>query len=111
MDQRRRYGASTMAGGGPSRKASRPTSATAGVLRRLVEEPDALARVIRAALEICHFDPSSGDEASQDEHTCARACYRCLLSYSNQPYHAVINRRAIRAILLELSTAQVTQDG
>lgn len=83
----------------------------AGVLRRLAEEPDALARVARAALEICHFDPSSGDEQEQDEHHCARACYRCLLSYSNQPFHAAINRHAIRWLLLELSRAQVSPTG
>src|SRR5262249_13731411 len=83
----------------------------AGVLRRLVEEPDALARVAGKALELCHFDPSSGDEMEDLEHTCTRACYRCLLSYSNQPYHAAINRRAIQSILFELSQAQVMQNG
>jgi hypothetical protein len=83
----------------------------AGVLRRLVEESDALARVAHKALEICHFDPSGGDVPEAQDHTCTRACYRCLLSYSNQPYHAVINRRAIHAMLLELSRAQVTQHG
>jgi len=83
----------------------------AGVLRRLVEEPDALARVAGTALEICHFDPSHSDEPEAQDHSCTRACYRCLLSYSNQPYHAVINRHAIQATLLELSRAQVTQNG
>ncbi len=33
----------------------------AGVLSRLVEEPDALARVARRALEIIHYDPDTGD--------------------------------------------------
>jgi hypothetical protein len=83
----------------------------AGVLRRLVEEPDALARVADAALDICHFAPSSDDEPEVDEHTCTRACYRCLLSYSNQPYHAAINRHAIQSILVDLSQTQVTQNG
>jgi ATP-dependent helicase YprA (DUF1998 family) len=80
----------------------------AGVLRRLVEEPDALARVASAALEICHFDPESGDEQQADNHDCVRACYRCLLTYSNQPFHALINRRAIQALLLELSSSHFT---
>jgi hypothetical protein len=81
----------------------------AGVLRRLVEEPDALALVARTALAICHFD-AAGDAAT-DAHECARACYRCLLSYSNQPFHAAINRHSIRAILEELAQSQVTQKG
>ena len=75
----------------------------AGVLRRLVEEPDALARVARTALEICHFDPASGAEHQAGE--CTRACYRCLLSYSNQPFHSRIDRRLVRVILMDLSNA------
>ena len=77
----------------------------AGVLRRLVEEPDALARVAQKALEICHFDPATGAEHNAGE--CARACYRCLLSYSNQPFHSRIDRRLVRVILMDLSNAHV----
>lgn len=72
----------------------------AGVLRRLVEEPQAMARVARRALEICHFDPDTGAEHNPGE--CAHACYRCLLSYSNQPDHAQINRHTIRDLLMEM---------
>lgn len=82
----------------------------AGVLRQLVEEPDALAQVARAALAICHFDLTGGELATE-AHTCTRACYRCLLTYNNQPYHAVLNRRAILPILLELSHAHVAPNG
>jgi hypothetical protein len=78
----------------------------AGVLRRLVEEPDALARVARMALEICHFDPATG--AEHDARECARACYRCLLSYSNQPFHNRIDRRLVRVMLMDLVGAQVS---
>ena len=77
----------------------------AGVLRRLVEEPGAMARVALAALEICHFDAEGAEHSHAGE--CARACYRCLLSYSNQPDHALLDRRLVRDLLVELSRAEV----
>jgi hypothetical protein len=79
----------------------------AGVLRRLVEEPHAFARVAHAALEICHFDPATGDDVLPANHECARACYRCLLSYNNQSSHSLLNRFTIRDRLMELAQAQV----
>jgi len=42
-----------------------------GVLRRLVEEADALQRVAAAALEVCHFDLQGNDLKPE----CAAACY------------------------------------
>jgi hypothetical protein len=82
----------------------------AGVLRRLVEEPDALARVARKALEICHFDPDDGAEL-ETVGECARACYRCLLSYGNQPVHGQLNRRAVRDLLLAIAHTTVERIG
>ena len=78
----------------------------AGVLRRLVEEPGALARVAQAALEICHFAPTGAERADAGE--CVRACYRCLLSYNNQTDHALLDRRAVHDLLMELGRASVT---
>ncbi len=88
-----------------------PSEGGAGVLRRLVEEPDALARVAREALAICHFDSDTGAEVPEKAGECARACYRCLLSYSNQPDHSVLNRRAVRDLLVELAQAAVHHTG
>ena len=70
----------------------------AGVLTRLINDPDALARVARQALHICHFTSKSGDwTASRDledqDPDCEAGCYRCLLSYYNQPDHSNIDRR------------------
>jgi very-short-patch-repair endonuclease len=82
----------------------------AGVLRRLVDEPGALAEVARRALEICHFDPETGEDkrhAPRAKEDCEAACYDCLLSYSNQPDHRILDRQSIREILLGLSTAVV----
>ncbi|MCZ7534448.1 MAG: helicase-related protein [Acidimicrobiia bacterium] len=79
----------------------------AGVLRRLIEEPDAIARVSERALDILHFD-TDGDNvhwppnADADEE-CAIACYDCLLSYRNQADHLMMNRHLITDMLLELT--------
>lgn len=73
-----------------------------GVLRQLVHNPDALAAVARSALERCHFA-----EAERDEN-CARACYRCLLSYTNQPDHARLDRHLIREALERLATSRTS---
>ncbi|TYB36468.1 DEAD/DEAH box helicase [Micromonospora sp. AP08] len=87
----------------------------AGVLRRLVEEPEAISRVAAEALRIAHFDPETGEEAPQDvvdgDDRCVQGCYDCLLSYSNQPFHKLIDRHLIVELLLELAGARTTQTG
>ncbi|MGH9114987.1 MAG: helicase-related protein, partial [Acidimicrobiales bacterium] len=78
----------------------------AGVLRRLVEEPGALARVARTALDLCHFDPDTGDDlggAPGAGERCERGCYQCLLSYRNQLDHPRIDRHAARETLMLLA--------
>lgn len=83
----------------------------AGVLRRLVLEPDAVAQVARIALERCHFDPDSGadlDHAPGTEERCERACYDCLLSYSNQLEHSLIDPHNVRDLLVDLVGASTT---
>lgn len=77
----------------------------AGVLRRLLAEPDALARVAAEALRILHVDPATG---AQDEHACVRGCYRCLLTYGNQTMHESIDRRDAIPFLQELARAATT---
>lgn len=70
----------------------------AGVLRRLVEEPHALAEVAQVALEICHFQLS--EEGIQDRRPeCRAACYECLLSYANQREALQLDRYQIRDLL------------
>ena len=81
----------------------------AGVLRRLAEEPDAFTKVARRALEICHFDPDTGEDlghAPNAAEHCEAACYDCLMSYSNQRDHLKLNRFGIRDILLRYAAAQ-----
>jgi ATP-dependent helicase YprA (DUF1998 family) len=76
-----------------------------GVLRRLVEEPGALALVAQQALRICHFAPDGTDQKAE----CSRACYECLLSFHNQAEARLVDRHRIRSILLDVCQAQVEQ--
>jgi hypothetical protein len=85
----------------------------AGVLRRLVQEPGALARAARTALAICHFDPDTGDDlataaAPDGGEPCQLGCYDCLLAYANQRHHAEIDRHLVLDLLRRLAAATVT---
>lgn len=88
----------------------------AGVLKRLQSEPGALAAVARRALEILHFDPSSGEDLAGhgvdgrpgSEDACVRACYDCLLSYGNQVDHEKIDRHSVASLLLQLTSSTTT---
>jgi hypothetical protein len=92
------------------------TEGGAGVLTRLVHDEQALAQVARAALKVMHFDlgikgaPLPTPDALDDKPgtQCVAGCYRCVLSYYNQPDHPVIDRRdlAARALLLRLAAVR-----
>ena len=82
----------------------------AGVLRRLVEDPQASRRVAREALRICHFDPDTGADLRRGKgarEDCEAACYDCLMSYCNQPDHGLLDRQLIQPILSQLSRSHV----
>ena len=91
---------------------------TAGVLTRLVSQDESLAEVAWRALEIMHLEVngSGGRPVSlaglkdQSGEFCVAACYRCLMSYYNQPDHEILDRRDedARAILLRLARARAT---
>jgi ATP-dependent helicase YprA (DUF1998 family) len=82
----------------------------AGVLRHLAEEPAAMSRVARRALEICHFDPDTGEDRRRAPgalEDCEAACYDCLMSYTNQPDHPVLDRTLLKDYLMALATGSV----
>jgi very-short-patch-repair endonuclease len=102
----------------------------AGVLTRIATEPTALEAVAAEALEIMHFKrPAEGAawrkaELAQelDDHghpVCEAGCYRCLLSYYNQPDHPNIDRldKAEGGLVLDIlcrltrSTAELGTQG
>ncbi|MES0175391.1 DEAD/DEAH box helicase [Mesorhizobium sp. M0006] len=93
------------------------TEGGAGVLSRLVAEPQALGKVAREALVLMHFEKvdeaiAAGDAellASRGGEACVRGCYRCLLSYFNQPDHELIDRTGDEAkqMLVDLARGQI----
>ncbi|GGU87514.1 RNA helicase [Streptomyces filipinensis] len=84
----------------------------AGVLRRIQHDRDALARAARTALELCHFDPDTGEDRGgpADDEKCARGCYACLLTYANQTHHRRLSRHAARPLLLRLAGARTERE-
>lgn len=69
----------------------------AGVLRQLLN-PDTLPKVAREALRICHFDAETGEDLGSSpgmSERCEAACYNCLLSYTNQPDHKLLDRLTV----------------
>lgn len=85
----------------------------AGVLRRLLDDPTALAEVARRALEVCHFSETGVDQgrAPRSREQCEAACYDCLLSYGNQPDHKLLDRYIIKDLLLDLQASTVVTSG
>ncbi|MER6784931.1 protein kinase [Streptomyces sp. NPDC000658] len=84
----------------------------AGVLRRIQHDKDALAKAARTALEICHFDPETGEDEGGPAggEKCARGCYACLLTYGNQGHHRQLSRHAARPLLLSLAGARTERE-
>jgi hypothetical protein len=95
------------------------TEGGAGVLTRLVAEPASLANVALKALQIMHFDikdqaglPADGQALRDAPGTaCVAACYKCLMSYYNQPDHELIDRRDRNARELLIRLARSTTTG
>jgi len=79
----------------------------AGVLRRLVDEPNAMSEVARKALELLHFDSETGDDRSEGEDRCESACYDCLMGYYNQRDHEFLDRMLVKDYLLRMASSVV----
>ena len=82
----------------------------AGVLRRLLDDPQAFVGIAKEALRLCHFHPDTGEDehrAPRASEDCEAACYDCLMDYYNQRDHPLLDRQAIREILLQWTQAHV----
>jgi ATP-dependent helicase YprA (DUF1998 family)/very-short-patch-repair endonuclease len=82
----------------------------AGVLRRFIDDPASLKKVAKTALELCHFNPETGEDlgkAPNAKEECEAACYYCLMNYSNQKDHPLLDRKVIRDLLYSLQFVEV----
>jgi ATP-dependent helicase YprA (DUF1998 family) len=83
----------------------------AGVLRQLFDQPSAMANVAREALRLCHYHPETGEDqrrAPNSREDCEAACYDCLMSYTNQLDHRLLDRTQIFDLLQALTHATVS---
>ncbi|WP_034385875.1 DEAD/DEAH box helicase [Deinococcus sp. YIM 77859] len=84
----------------------------AGVLHHLATHSNALGLVAREALALTHFDPDTGaDRGARLPEPCVAACYDCLMNYSNQLHHDLLDRHLIRDLLLALREPRTELEG
>jgi hypothetical protein len=79
----------------------------AGVLKRLMDGAERWQRIAEVALDLMHYRRENGVLVDGDE-PCVAGCYRCLLSYYNQPDHELIDRRdeTVLAVLDRLARSE-----
>jgi superfamily II DNA/RNA helicase len=71
---------------------------SAGVLAQILQDEKAFQAIAQNALDIAHF--------LEPKESCTQACYECLLSYRNQPDHALLNRHTLCTVLKQLAESQ-----
>ncbi|SHF01148.1 ATP-dependent helicase YprA, contains C-terminal metal-binding DUF1998 domain [Ruegeria intermedia] len=93
------------------------TEGGAGVLSRMMRDPSLLDQVVREALSLMHYEGGKDAVAKRDrslltdkDAPCVAGCYRCLLSYFNQPDHDLIDRQDEEALDLLISLAAATPE-
>jgi len=94
------------------------TEGGAGVLSRIIRDTGLLRTIVEESLSLMHYDGakeaiSTQDTKALEEHEdahCVKGCYRCLLSYYNQPDQEAIDRTETQALGLLLTLAACTPD-
>lgn len=96
------------------------TEGGAGVLMRLIDDGKAINEVAKTALGLMHFENveaaiTAGDAdllQEKGDGSCIHGCYRCLLSYFNQPDHEQIERGSSEVVqlLVDLARGSIVRD-
>lgn len=76
----------------------------AGVLNQLIDDQQALRKVAQTALYLCHLDDAGQDRTDNmtEIEPCVIACYDCLMNYSNQRDHRMLDRHLIKDFLMKM---------
>jgi hypothetical protein len=95
------------------------TEGGAGVLSRLMNTPGRWQALAKSALALMHYKVDEHGQFVTDEHghlvdgekPCVEACYRCLMSYFNQPDHEYLDRTNDKVVsfLLAMAKSETTQ--
>lgn len=87
------------------------TEGGAGVLSRLMNTPSRWQSLARTALELMHYKITEEDGLVAGDKPCVEACYRCLMSYFNQPDHEHLNRTNTKVVdfLLTMAGAETVK--
>lgn len=85
----------------------------AGVLNRLMSDVQLWRELGEEALRLLHFERHADGTLHDTADACVDGCYRCLLSYYNQPDHELIERQdeVVRSVLDRLSRCEPTASG
>ncbi|MBU2446697.1 MAG: DUF1998 domain-containing protein [Bacteroidetes bacterium] len=73
-----------------------------GILNRLVEEPNVVSGIAQTALDIIHYSFDKAGNLNDTKEDCVQACYECLLSYSNQRDHKILDRHIVAKMLPDI---------
>ena len=68
-----------------------------------------LATVAETALKVMHYerDPMTQEWKQKADVKCVAGCYKCLLSYYNQPQHEKIDRRNTKVLAYLMNLCKV----
>lgn len=80
----------------------------AGVLKRLMDGPERWQRIADVALDLMHLVRDEDGHLHDTGDACVSGCYRCLLSYYNQPDHEMIDREdeVVRDVIVRMARCE-----
>ena len=73
-----------------------------GILNRLVDEPNIVSEIAKTSLDLIHYEIDDEGNPKNKKESCTQACYECLLSYTNQRDHKILDRHLVVKLLTDI---------